>query len=215
MNNVIFKKYNAKDIIIFFLAVIILLLILNTGHSYDKSYFKGRVVVAFGDSLTSGVGADDTSDNYVAYLAQSLGITVINKGKGGDTTTKALARIQSDILNLEPQPTVAIVLLGGNDIFRGITKETTEQNLKRIVDLIKKDGMKVVLVGLSRVYFPDYEVMIRNIAFQQGVNYVSAVLDGIINAEELMNDLKHPNADGYKLIAERIEPTLERVLLEE
>ena len=116
---------------------------------------------------------------------------------------------------MEPQPTVAIVLLGGNDIFRGITKETTEQNLRRIVELIKQKGMKVVLVGISRVYFPDYENMIQTIASEEGASCISAVLDGIINAEDLMHDLKHPNADGYKLVAERIEPTLSRILLED
>lgn len=214
MNNYILKKYNAKDIVIFLLAIVVLILILNTGRHYDKSYFKGRLVVAFGDSLTSGVGAASVSESYIAHLAQSSGATIINKGMGGDTTIKALARIQADVLDLEPQPEVAIVLLGGNDFFRGIPQETTEKNLKQIVDLIKKDGMKIILLGISRLHFPDYEKMIQSIATQKNVNYVPAILDGIVDAEELMNDLKHPNSEGYKLMAQRIEPTLERLLLE-
>ena len=215
MDNYILKKYNAKDIIIFLLAVVILVLILSAGRHYDKSYFKDKVVVAFGDSLTSGVGADNISKSYIAHLAQSLGITIINKGVGGNTTAKALARIQTDVIDLEPQPEVAIILLGGNDFFKGIPQATTEENLKQIVDLIKKDGIKVILLGISRLHFPDYEKMIQSIAMQKNVNYVPAILDGIVDAEDLMNDLKHPNSDGYKLMSQRIEPTLIRVLLED
>jgi acyl-CoA thioesterase I len=215
MDNYILKKYNAKDIIIFLLAIVILILILSAGRHYDKSYFKDKVVVAFGDSLTSGVGADNISESYIAHLAQSLGITIINKGVGGNTTIKALARIQADVIDLEPQPEVAIILLGGNDFFKGIPQATTEENLKQIVDLIKKDGIKVILLGISRLHFPDYEKMIQSIAMQKNVNYVPAILDGIVDAEDLMNDLKHPNSNGYKLMSQRIEPTLIRVLLED
>lgn len=213
MDNYILKKYNAKDIIIFLLAIVILVLILSAGRHYDKSYFKGRLVVAFGDSLTSGVGASSVSESYIAHLASSSGTTIINKGVGGNTTIKALARVQSDILDLNPKPEVAIILLGGNDFFKGIPQEITKENLNKIVDLIQGAGIKVILLGISRLHFPDYENMIQAIAMKKNVGYVPAILDGIINAEELMNDLKHPNSDGYKLMAQRIEPTLERVLL--
>lgn len=213
MDNFIVKKYNAKDIIIFLLAVVIFVLILSTGRHYDKSYFKGRLVVAFGDSLTSGVGASSVSESYIAYLAQDSGVTIINKGVGGNTTTKALARVQTDVLDLNPKPEVAIILLGGNDFFKGVPQETTKENLTKIVDLIKEAEIKVILLGVSRVHFPDYENMIQAIAMKKNISYVPAILDGIVNIEELMSDLKHPNADGYKLMAQRIEPTLEQVLL--
>jgi len=213
MDNYILKKYNAKDIIIFLMAVIILILILSTGQHYDKSYFQGKLVVAFGDSLTSGVGASSVSESYTAYLAQSLGITIINKGVGGNTTIKALARLQTDVLDLNPKPEVAIVLLGGNDFFKGINQEITKENLTQIVDSIQKAGIKVILLGISRLHFPDYENMIQAIAMKKGAGYVPAILDGIVDAEDLMHDLKHPNDDGYELMAERIRPTLERVLL--
>lgn len=215
MNNFVFNKYNAKDIIIFLLAVVILVLLLTTGGRYDKSYFKGRVVVVFGDSLTAGVGASNASDSYGAYLAQSLGVTVVNKGVGGDTTIRALKRLQSDVLNLSPRPEIAIILLGGNDLFDGIPQADTEKNLNTIIEQIQAKGIKVILLGLSNVYFPDYENMFQSIAAEKNIGYVRAILDGIINAEDLMNDLKHPNSEGYKLVAQRIEPTLERFLLEE
>jgi len=213
MDNYILKKYNTRDIIVFLLAVVILVLILSAGRHYDKSYFKGRLVVAFGDSLTSGVGAPSVSESYIAHLASSSGTTIINKGVGGNTTTKALARVQTDVLDLNPKPEVAIVLLGGNDFFKGTPQETTKEDLTKIVDLIQEAGIKVILLGISRLHFPDYENMIQAIAMKKGVSYVPSVLDGIAGNEELMSDLKHPNSEGYKLMARRIEPTLERVLL--
>ena len=203
-------KLNMKKII---LSIVILCL--SACSKKITELPENAKIVAFGDSLTSGVGADNISKSYIAHLAQSLGITIINKGVGGNTTAKALARIQTDVIDLEPQPEVAIILLGGNDFFKGIPQATTEENLKQIVDLIKKDGIKVILLGISRLHFPDYEKMIQSIAMQKNVNYVPAILDGIVDAEDLMNDLKHPNSDGYKLMSQRIEPTLIRVLLED
>jgi len=144
-----------------------------------------------------------------------LGITVINKGVGGDTTLRALERLQSDVLDLSPRPEIAIVLLGGNDLLDGIPQTETEKNLNTIIEKIQAKGIKVILLGLSNVYFPDYENMFQSIATEKNIGYVRAILDGIINAEDSMNDLKHPNSDGYKLVAQRIEPTLERFLLEE
>jgi acyl-CoA thioesterase-1 len=213
MDNYILKKYNVRDIIVFLLAIVILVLILSAGRHYDKSYFKGRLVVAFGDSLTSGVGAPSVSESYVAHLAASSGTTIINKGVGGNTTTKALARVQTDVLDLNPKPEVAIVLLGGNDFFKGTPQKTTKEDLTKIVDLIQGAGIKVILLGISRLHFPDYENMIQAIAMKKGASYVPSILDGIADNEGLMSDLKHPNSDGYKLMAQRIEPTLERVLL--
>ena len=45
-----------------------------------KDYFVGKNVLLIGDSITAGVGTDKT---YGAYLAESLGVSIINKGVSG------------------------------------------------------------------------------------------------------------------------------------
>ena len=48
--------------------------------------------VAFGDSLTEGVGASPGHD-YPALLSQLLGVSIINLVRSGETTESGLARI--------------------------------------------------------------------------------------------------------------------------
>ncbi len=77
-------------------------------------------VIAFGDSLTEGVGAP-AGQGYVDELEERLGIGVVNAGVSGDTTRDALARLEDDILSEDPS--TVIVFLGGNDILRHIFEE--------------------------------------------------------------------------------------------
>ncbi len=80
---------------------------------------KNQIVVAFGDSLIEGVGSTANND-FISIIEQSLNIEIINMGKSGDTTISALARLP-DVLALDPG--VVIVLLGGNDFLRRVSKK--------------------------------------------------------------------------------------------
>ena len=67
----------------------------------------GSSVIAFGDSLTAGYGAQPGQD-YPSKLSSLIGTTVINAGVSGDTTESALARIDNDVLSRDPR----MVILG-------------------------------------------------------------------------------------------------------
>jgi len=70
-------------------------------------------IVAFGDSLTAGVGATPSQD-YVSQLSRLAEVPIINTGIPGDTTRTALARLENDVLSRNPS--TVIVWLGGNDV---------------------------------------------------------------------------------------------------
>jgi acyl-CoA thioesterase-1 len=117
------------------------------------------VIVAFGDSLTAGFGAD-TGDSYPDYLEKDLNTMgyhyqVINQGISGNTTKDGVDRLQ-DALRLKPA--VVIVAFGGNDGLRGLPIASTRQNLDRIVSTVLDSGAKVVLGGITLPpnYGPDY-----------------------------------------------------------
>jgi len=117
------------------------------------------VIVAFGDSLTAGFGAD-TGDSYPDYLEKDLNAMgyryqVINQGISGNTTKDGVDRLP-DVLHLKP--VVVIVAFGGNDGLRGLPIASTRENLDRIVSTLLDGGAKVVLGGITLPpnYGPDY-----------------------------------------------------------
>jgi acyl-CoA thioesterase I len=108
------------------------------------------VIVAFGDSLTAGYGADP-GESYPDYLEKDLNAKgyhyqVINQGISGNTTKDGVDRLQ-DALGLKP--VLVIVAFGGNDGLRGLPIASTRENLDQIVATLVHSGAKVVLGGIT------------------------------------------------------------------
>ncbi len=159
-------------------------------------------VIAFGDSLTSGVGAGPGED-YPTHLSRMIGIDVLNRGIPGETTAHALRRLERDVL--EQDPGVVIVFLGGNDMLQRRPLEELFSNLDAIVERIQDKGALVVLVGLKGLPFDQgYGSGYRDLARRRGCLYVPDVMAGIITDMKLKSDQVHPNGKGYRLIAERV-----------
>lgn len=170
---------------------------------------RGTAVIAFGDSLTAGVGATSGAD-YPARVAAMTGIEIVNAGVSGDTTDDALRRIGKDVLVKSPR--IVIVGLGGNDFLRQMPMSATEANLRSIVKQIQDAGAMVVLLGFRFPTFgPKYEDMYERVANDTGCLLVPDVLDGILRNPKLMSDDIHPNADGYALVAERVARPLAKL----
>ena len=96
-------------------------------------------IIAFGDSLTAGIGASIGKD-YVSELRALTGENIINAGISGDTTQEALARLERDVLSRDPS--VVIVWLGGNDFlaryYQELENETEGTFLERVIDAFYK-----------------------------------------------------------------------------
>lgn len=171
---------------------------------------QGSEIIAFGDSLTAGYGAGE-GDDYPSKLQAMTGVAVRNAGVSGDTTESALARLEDDVLNGDPR--VVIVGLGGNDYLRSVPIDTTEANLRTIIQQIQLRGAMVVLLGFR---FPsltaNYEAMYERVAEDEGALLVPDLLDGIMGNPSLKSDAIHPNAEGYEKMAERIEGPFERLV---
>lgn len=166
-------------------------------------------VVAFGDSITAGVGTSGNND-YVSVLSNRTGVSIINAGRPGDTTASALARIDSAVLARDAD--IVIVFLGGNDLLQGVPVQQRIANITAIVQQIRSDGAAVILVGVGSGALDAFEGALPGIASQTSSTLVPAVLDGIFGVPSLMADLIHPNNAGHAIIADRIEPALRAAL---
>jgi len=207
-------QFKARHIISFGVLVLITMVGIwqfkNSDYDIVNYPSSGKNVIAFGDSLTEGVGAEEGED-FVTQLSQEIGIPVINAGTSGDTTQDALDRLENDVL--DKNPNVVLVLLGGNDYLLRIPKEETFNNLGTIIDQIHEKGGVVLLLGVKGGLFKDfYEEDFEKLAREKGAAYISNVLDGVLGNSGLMADQIHPNSKGYKEIASRIAPVLESLL---
>jgi lysophospholipase L1-like esterase len=165
-------------------------------------------VIAFGDSLTVGEGAPERR-GYVGELERHLNIQILNRGRGGDTASDALRRLETDVL--AERPRIVLVCLGGIDILRRRNPDETFGALEQIVRRIQQQGALVILIGIQGPPGgpgSDFGKRFRALAERTGCPLVPDILDDIFGNRKRMADSIHPNAVGYALMADRIEPIL-------
>lgn len=163
---------------------------------------RGKNIICFGDSITYGYGANSGED-FPTALSKLISIPVINAGIDGDTTIEALRRIKFDVLDRDPL--LVIVEFCGNDFLRKIPTGTTVANLREMIDKIQAQGAMVALVDVSAgMFLGEYRREFSKVAREKGAIFIPHILEGIITNPSMKSDFLHPNADGYKVIAQRI-----------
>jgi acyl-CoA thioesterase-1 len=181
---------------------------------------EGRVLLAFGDSLTSGLGvpADQT---YPAQLAARLSregyaYRVVNAGVSGDTTAGGLRRVD---WALRLQPEVVIVELGVNDALRGQPLASVRANLEQIVTRFQAAGARVLIAGMRLPpnygdrYAEDFHRLYAEVARARRAPLMPFFLDGVGAIPRLNQaDGIHPTAEGYAIVVDRLWPHLQPLL---
>ncbi len=192
------------------LPVLLVCFLLTACNSPEPVTLSGENIICFGDSLTFGTGAP-SDKSYPAQLAEMLGQTVINAGIPGDTSARALQRLERDVLSQSPR--IVLITLGGNDLKNGLDKKTAFKNLKEIVEAIQAKGALVVIGGIKLLFWDrGYEAEYEKLAEETGSLLIPNILEGLMGNNELMSDTIHPNGAGYKIMAEKfykaIKPSL-------
>jgi len=167
------------------------------------------VIVAFGDSLSAGFGAD-VGSSYPDFLQKELDgagykYRVVNQGVSGDTTSGGLSRVPQAV---ELKPYLVILELGGNDGLRGLPIAVTRDNLDKMIAAFKEAGAKVVIAGMTlpRNYGPDYirefEQIYPMLERKHKITRVRFLLENVVMKKGLMQqDEIHPTAAGNKIVA--------------
>lgn len=164
------------------------------------------VIVAFGDSLTYGTGASE-QESYPAILGQLIGREVVRSGVPGEVTGQGLERLESIIE--EHRPRLVIVCLGGNDMLKRLSMADTRSNLRSIIKILKERGIAVVLIGVPQPALlsspPDFY---PELAREFAIPYEGEILKTVLYAAEMKADPIHPNARGYRKVAEAVAALL-------
>ena len=179
-----------------------------------------RVIVAFGDSLTAGLGVL-ADQSYPARLQDRLhtegyAYRVVNAGVSGDTTAGGLRRVD---WALRLRPEIAIVELGINDALRGQDLASARANLDQIVARLQAGGARVLIAGMQlpvnygRSYRAELIRMYRAVATERRAALMPFFLDGV-GGDPRLNQVDgiHPTAEGYRIIVDRLWPYLHPLL---
>lgn len=172
----------------------------------------GTTVLALGDSITAGVGADAAS-SYPAQLAALTGWNVVNGGVSGDTSAQAAERIPA--LLAEHKPALVIVSVGGNDFLRRLSKADTEASIRRIVGAARDAGAQVLLVAVPQptlaaavgVGLSDHPLY-ASLAGELKLPLHSGGWSYVLGQASMRSDQIHANAAGYRAFAEGLVTTL-------
>lgn len=184
------------------------------------------VYIAFGDSITEGVG-DDPEEQPRGYpirlenLLQDAGFDaeVRNRGLGAERTPDGLTRLP-DVLDAEPDADVLLLMEGSNDISREISIETTRLNLAEMAERAESRVVEVVHATVipripqarldpDNVLNQQLNQQIRDLAGTQGRRLVDnfevfgSIDDVFVRFyQDVPTDfVGHPNAEGYDLMA--------------
>jgi acyl-CoA thioesterase-1 len=167
----------------------------------------GAAILAFGDSLTAGVGAAP-AESYPAELARLSSLQVINAGVSGETTFGGVQRLPAALA--EHTPDLLILLQGGNDILRGKDLAATRENLAAMIEQAQAAQVQVVLVGVpDKLLFTDSAAFYGELAEQYQVVLVEDALAGLLRNTAYKSDAIHLNARGYALFAQAVYETLQ------
>jgi len=179
-----------------------------------------RVLVAFGDSLTAGLGVAP-SEAYPAQLQEKLLLAgyryrVVNAGVSGETTAGALRRVD---WVLKSKPEIVILELGGNDGLRGLDLKETRANLAQIIERLLAGGARVLLAGMrlppnyGPAYTDAFQTLYVDLAKQYDVPLIPFFLEGVATRTALNQaDGIHPTSTGYTIVVNTLWPVLEPLL---
>jgi acyl-CoA thioesterase-1 len=181
------------------------------------------VVLFFGNSLTAAYGLDP-DQGFPALIQQrydSLGkaVKVINAGVTGETSATGLSRVQW-VLD-QGKISVFVLELGANDGLRGIPVTETEDNLRQIIQAVKKNypEARIVLAGMmvppnmGPEYSEAFTAMYPRIASTESVEFIPFLLDGVAGEPSLnLPDGIHPNEKGQQIVAENVWAVLKGML---
>jgi lysophospholipase L1-like esterase len=173
-------------------------------------------IVFVGDSITEGWRT-------LKQDFEDLGVKVVNRGIGGDTTPNLIYRLQDDVLSLHPR--ALVILIGTNDLGEQTPPAQIADNLRVLHKRIRAAYPRIPIAwclvmprGNGDDTYPERigDLNARIVALANSDRYATvcdtftplAKPDGSSNPEGFVPDRLHLNANGYAVWRSAIEPIL-------
>ena len=192
------------------LFIYLLLFLVSCGNPQPHlpQLSEEAVILAFGDSITFGVGALP-GESYPEVLQGLINRKVIKSGIPGETSGDGLTRLPGELASHKPR--LVLLCLGGNDLLRKMDPEQAAANIRRMVQIIRDSGAEVVIIGVPK---PGLRLSTASfygeISKDMGVPMEGTLLADILSDKKLKADPIHPNGEGYRVLAEGIAAFLRK-----
>lgn len=204
-----------RAILLFALSFILLFVFITSCAKKDirNMNSSGTSIVCFGDSITFGYGVRPGED-YPSGLARMVKMPVINAGLDGDTTYRALRRMDIDVLDKDP--VLVVIEFGLNDFLLGLPLEETIKNVEKMIRKIQDSGAMVAIADPgTKMTMSAYSLEFERLSKKYATILIPHLLEGIITAPSYKRGFIYPNARGYEIITQRIyraiRPYLNRI----
>ena len=171
------------------------------------------VILVLGDSLSAEYGLA-RGTGWVHLLEQQLEKdkspwTVFNASISGETSSGGISRLPS--LLTQKQPGIVMIELGANDALRGLPIAQTETNLRRMIQMSKKSGARVLLFGIQiptnygQSYTTQFKKLYQQLANEEQIELLPFFLEGVATKPELFQaDRLHPNVKAQSILFKNV-----------
>jgi lysophospholipase L1-like esterase len=198
---------------------------------------NGARIVAMGDSTTAGTpgfkspreappsGQGDETSQYAYWLTKAHSDwQVVNQGVNAERSDQIRARFEEDVVGR--QPAVVVIIAGVNDVYQGRDPARVTAELEAMYGSAKAAGIKVVAGSIIpyNTATPEQNARMHAIngwiekraASDPNMRFVDtrAAVAAPERPDQLASspDGLHPDAAGYRRMAEVIAPAIESLL---
>lgn len=177
---------------------------------------RTRTVVIYGDSLSTGVGAESGRPwhDHVTHKADWTWFSLSVEG-GGITAPHVCASSASALKGAREG--VAIIWIGANDILTGASGARAAAKVEAYARTLRHAGMRVIVCTLQNLPENDGEALRFNAALADSRGAFDAIVDlrgafpDCCDRELFTGDGVHMTDAGYRRAAGRIEAALTRI----
>jgi len=201
-----------KYILAIFIVALLLAIVNKKNPIETNKLLPTDKIVAFGDSLTYGHGVD-TIYSYPSVLSQLSGHIVENEGLSGEISALGIRRLSKVLMRSDAK--LMILCHGGNDILQRRSYKDLKKNLKTMINMAQSKNMQVVLIGVPDISLVGLSVpeLYQEVASEEEILYIDDLLEDILSDSSLKGDHVHPNAIGYRKMADEIYKFLSKNIL--
>lgn len=189
------------------LFICLLLVACDKGTTSLSFLRPNDIVLAFGDSLTTGVGARPES-NYPAQLNRYIARKVVNAGVPGEVSSEGVTRLPGVLDKVKPE--LLILCHGGNDIIQKLDRKQLKTNLRYMYEAANQRDIKVVLIAVPQLGLGLKDVpLYQELADELNIPLLSGTLKNLLSNNQYKSDPIHLNDQGYKKLAEAVADLLD------